>query len=73
MKNKVLVCYPNPDQILAGLSSSTQKYPNHYTLWGYQGIINKKSSSFKHRCAQTYSYHAISTYYRINGKVIGAS
>jgi hypothetical protein len=23
-ENKVLVCYPNPDQILAGLSSSTQ-------------------------------------------------
>jgi hypothetical protein len=24
-ENKVLVCYPNPDQILAGLSISTQK------------------------------------------------
>jgi hypothetical protein len=40
-ENKVLVCYPNPDQILAGLSSSTQKYPNHSTLWGYHGIINQ--------------------------------
>jgi hypothetical protein len=40
-ENKVLACYPNPDQILARLSSSTQKYPNHSTLRGYQGIINQ--------------------------------
>jgi hypothetical protein len=40
-KNKVLVCYPNLDQILAGLSSSTIKYPNDSTLWGYQEIINQ--------------------------------
>jgi hypothetical protein len=43
--NKVLVCYPNPDPILAGLSNSTQKYPNHSTLQGYQGIIIQSSSS----------------------------
>jgi hypothetical protein len=72
MKNKVLVCCPNPNQILAGLSSSTQKYPNYSTLRGYQGIINQNSNSFQHRCAQAYSYHAISTYYIIDRKVIGA-
>jgi hypothetical protein len=32
-ENKVLVCYPNPDQINARLSNSTQKYPSHSTLW----------------------------------------
>jgi hypothetical protein len=41
-ENKVLVCYPNPYHILAGLSSSTQKqYHNHSTIRGYQGIINQ--------------------------------
>jgi hypothetical protein len=40
-ENKVLVFYPNPDQILAGLSSSPQRYPTHSTLRGYQGIINQ--------------------------------
>jgi hypothetical protein len=67
-KNKELVCYPNPDQILTGLRSSTQKYRNHSTLRGYQGIINHSSSSSKHRCVQAYSYHAISIYYRIGRK-----
>jgi hypothetical protein len=41
MDKKVLLCYPNPDQIIVGLRSSTQKYPNHSTLRGYQAIINQ--------------------------------
>jgi hypothetical protein len=51
-ENKVLACYPNPDQILARLSSSTQKCPNKSILWGYQGIINQSySNSLAYVCA----------------------
>jgi hypothetical protein len=32
-ENKVLVCYPNPDQILVGLSSSTQKNLTVLLYW----------------------------------------
>jgi hypothetical protein len=36
MKDKVIVCYPNPDQILAGLSCSTQKMPQPFYSTGLQ-------------------------------------